>query len=224
MNDWYEAEFAKAIEKTKEWGLEAPRFEPVDQRFDLITVRDNLHYFFTQERWRFPYDFAGDCIDRHIEASRWLGYSIGLPVFLTIGEVFVNGEARYGPTYESLREELENPATKARTFHAHVWLTLPNLGVLDLVLPAAICGDHVKELGEPKPGYEEFVLHAGPESRPPRRASTVRVPVGSKDGSFVYRDVYGKRRKLVYKPMLVGLDFLAKSDEGLGASLADNVR
>ncbi len=221
MNRWYENEFQNAVAKTTEWGLEIPGCDrKTDDEFDLITIRDNIHHFFNMKRWRFPYDLAGECIDRHMNVMGWVAHAIGLDTYLTIGEVFVNGKARYKASYELFQQELDDPAAGARTFDAHVWLTLPNYGILDVVLPASICGESIKTKGDPKLKYEDVVLHAGPESRGQSGRSTVRVPMNSKDGSFIYEDVYGKKRKLVYKPMLVGIDFLAKSDTAIQDSLS----
>lgn len=215
MNRWYENEFEKAVANTEEWGLDVPECAKTDVEFDLDHIRDNIHNFFNIRRWRFPQDMAGECIDRHMNVKGWLAHAIGLQTYLTIGEVLVNGSPRYKASYELFRQELDEPATGARTFDAHVWLTLPNHGVLDVVLPASLYGERMKEKGKRKPKYEDYVLHVGPESRGRRVRSTVRAPVNSKDGSFIYTDVYRKKQKVVYQPMLVGFDFLMKSDESL---------
>jgi hypothetical protein len=215
MNRWYEKEFEKAVAKSKEWGLEVPECSKTDEELDIGEIGNAFYDFARRSGWTFPHSLAGHGIDRHVDAKLWLEQSLGLQTVLTIGEVFINGTPRYGTTFDLLRREIEAPVTATRTFDAHVWLTLPNYGVLDVVLPASICGDSFNEKGPPKLKARDFILFAGPESRERGRSSTVTLPRSSPDGSFFYRDVYGKKKKVAYNPMLVGLGFLAASDPSL---------
>lgn len=226
MNRWYEQEFEKAVAKTKEWGLDVPECAKKDDEFNIAEIRDAFAQRAVVNDWIFPYDMAGECIDRHIETKIWLEFSLGLKTVLTVGEVNINDEPRYGATYEDLQYELENPVRRSpsgikRTFDAHVWLTLPNFGVFDVVLPASICGDSLSAQRPPNLTDDQMTLHVGPESRlqRTRRNVQVTVPINSPDGSFVYRDVYGQKKKVTYRPMLVGLDFLVRSDPSIIASI-----
>lgn len=215
MNQWYREQFDGAMEKSKSWDLKVPDIPMnADTLLDLKELHEMFHFQASQEQWSFPYDMAGNCIDRHFQVWGWFKLALKLETFLTIGDVLINGKPRYNATYEELRFELDNPADSTRIFNAHVWLTFPNYGILDVVLPAALCGEKISSETPQISGPEEMILFAGPEIRR-KRKSPVTIPTGAKDGAFLYRDVYGKQKQLTYQPMLVGQDFLIRSDKAL---------
>jgi len=56
------------------------------------------------------------------------------PLQITIGAVRVRGQNVFDVTIESVKRTVENGYRKGQTVDVHVWLTLPDLTVLDLTL------------------------------------------------------------------------------------------
>lgn len=181
----YEAAFRAAFNRTVSWklycdgvevfrlgvltGAPAPPSELVEMFLMGMPTRPGMHK---------------DCGGAHTSTlmSMLLQGWPSLPV-LTIGEVLVDGNPRFGVCRQSLRAELRRPGDRSTPMQFHVWLTFPDLTIWDATFIRAM-RFHAESAcsGLPEGQRDTFV---GP---PERLAPT-----------------------LVYRPWLLGEQFLIRA-------------
>ena len=147
-----------------------------------------------------------NCIGEHIDLKINLERFTGMKTLITIGNVYIDGEPLYSPTKDSLQAELDDPITspeQARDFNGHVWLTTSTFGILDMVLPAKLMAKY----GQAKHYADELVLYVDDEVNP----DSMRVKNPNK-GVLKYKSPNGRFFTVRFEPMIVGVEYLLKSD------------
>ena len=149
---------------------------------------------------------CSNCINEHLDLKFKLEHFLGMKTLITIGDVHIDGVSLYSPTKESLQAELDDPITspeQARDFNGHVWLTTSTFGILDMVLPAKLMAKY----GQAEHYADELVLYVEDEVYP----TSVRVKNANK-GVLKYKSPNDRFFKVRFEPMLVGAEYLLKSD------------
>lgn len=181
----YKADFLKAIERSRKWGLGCPdlsmvevlvRHEGVD--FPAPDVSEVARM--SRQIPVPPQDRPGSCVPLHVgAATQLLGQDMPYQPVLTIGDVLVDDKPRYQVNRQRLRRHLREGPKATGIIHIHCWLTLPGMSVMDFSLVPAT----LREQGE-------------------------RLDLSRRDGLAVAARADDLSPKFVYKPMLVGSEFL----------------
>ena len=139
----YAENFDRALERTEKWGLRSMSSFWMQQLLlhDLTGITlptDEGARNLSRQLPVEPFDRIGDCA---VVSARMLEFLFitnapQVPV-LTIGDVRVGGTPRYQVTQKTL-ERMLRKGRSAGTMHMHVWLTWPDLRVMDLVLPSVL--------------------------------------------------------------------------------------
>jgi hypothetical protein len=150
-----------------------------------------------------------NCISEHLGLKLKLEHILGMKTLITIGDIHIDGVPLYSPTKESLQAELDDPITspeQARDFNGHVWLTTSTFGILDMVLPAKLMAKY----GQADHFADELVLYVEDEVYP----TSVRVKNPNK-GILKYKSPNDRFFKIRFEPMIVGAEYLLKSDPAM---------
>lgn len=206
MNTTYVNRFNEAVQNAEKWGAPTATLEFIDEAIGEDALVESCLEFMAKTGYTSAQSLNGECIPVHVDLYSWL-LELNLLTYVTIGDVEIDGESRYEVTEESLQQELANPATEKRVFHGHVWLTLPNGGILDLVMPSSLVADAVR-LGREIPPLS------------PERAILCMQP-NSATGDYI--DPFGVIRQVTYQPMVVGMSFLRLSDPDLDNNLGSSL-
>ena len=181
--DDYKAALRKALDRTQKWTLDTRNCVMLDQ----YLVGDLDEKASREALVRFSRDFmfdveqrAGQCAAVHLMAlAAFYDMRMPAPPVLTIGDVLVDGVARYKVTRQGLRRHIREGRGAGGIIRAHMWLTFPEFMILDLTLLPAMVG----EAGEP-------------------------LDINRPDGLAVIGQPQELKPRLVYKPMLVGEGFV----------------
>ncbi|MCE7890297.1 MAG: hypothetical protein DYH12_11460 [Sorangiineae bacterium PRO1] len=157
-HDDYETAFARAVEKSVKWNLVAPvgplRAPNLGRARDHLALigRSILTLGLGSQEIRLSCGQIHTWLFKNLRAN-------GVQCILTVGDVEVAGRLEYGTSYQRLKQELRGAHRDSdHPYPFHVWLTFPDLHVIDASffvyrfhdrLPAAwhwpdyvICSDH----------------------------------------------------------------------------------
>ncbi len=127
----YQADFQGAFRRSIKWE-QIPKDAKLPEQWDgptafdtLITIKGLVDSFPHQAE-----QIRTNCAGVHFDILRSILNTA--PCFLTIGDVFVGGKPEYGTSVQQLKREV-NGSNKGtdKIFNAHVWLTFPEMGIID---------------------------------------------------------------------------------------------
>lgn len=176
----YIQDLVAALKRTHEWNLACAgsemllRLLPVDPTTLPVPQRELVQHW-SRELQMAPIERVGNCAATHYNTLMHImpGGVPMLPV-LTIGDVLVDGKPRYNVTRNSLRQLLRKGRSRA-VMPIHVWLTWPDMTVMDLTL------------------LSSMAYHAGED-----------LDLAREDALVLYGADDLARHRLTYRPWLVG--------------------
>lgn len=131
----YEQAFLKAIERTNKLNIEDNKFE-INKSFKVDEELVNnlaLKVIEFRDNYNIPRKTTiSDCGAVSFILQKLL-LENNIPSLITIGDVVEVGKARYKTTVQSMKNELER-GVSFEPVHLHVWLTLPNMHIIDMTL------------------------------------------------------------------------------------------
>ncbi len=183
----YREAMREALQRTRKWELESPSSKLMatwvahgeEGGFKL----NNSHEWWAgfSRAIPDPPEFrANACGPVHLVALMELRkFGVEHPPLLTVGDVLIDGEPCFGVNRTSLRRYLRAGAGTDESIDVHVWLTFPDLTVVDFtIVPWKLRqDDEPMDLGRP----DALMVLGDPDAMAPRRE---------------------------YRPMLVGPEFL----------------
>ena len=140
----YVANFNKAYEYTKELGLELPKFNiDVSLYKDILDFDKALGHNITVELFEKSNlqleDLVANCFPMSLQLQSYLGKR-GINSIITSGIVYDTtlNKAIFEEPKETIEYRLSNPSAEIHNPRFHTWITLENLLVVDITLPATL--------------------------------------------------------------------------------------
>lgn len=138
----YLDELTAARERTKAWGLWCRGAEEFAAPSDRRASPSPLELQALGANMMPSEDRAGNCVGVTFGALlQMLMENWGYEPLITIGNVEVDGRPRYQVTRQSVRALLQRGPSDRSILTLHVWLTFPDLVILDLALGPAVLHD-----------------------------------------------------------------------------------
>ena len=168
----YREGLLKAIERTKKWGIACPgsktlKFYVTSAASEFGEPSPASVAALSRALPFAPQSRSGACAPLHLMLLTML-FRENLPFLpaLTIGNVLVEGSPRYQVRRQGLRQLLRDGPGATGTIDVHMWLTWPDLSILDLtILPALLLEDGIVPSLEDPGG---LVLLGKPQDLKPR--------------------------------------------------------
>jgi len=130
----YKEQFKEAIERTRDWDLlwyEPPMMS--DYRLDVTELKTAVMEYYRESRCSWE-EVVGQCFRHCVEFhDRWF-FSKRIPPTITIGDVLIDGEPKYGVDEDVLKRELEAGNRPEEDVVTHAWLTFPDYTILDFTV------------------------------------------------------------------------------------------
>lgn len=128
----YEAEFNKALARTKQWGLAVPPFTPSGQPaindVTLEKFRIAVQSILGQYQ---PEEVSQQCFQIIGLMKEALEEVFEVPLTITLGYVNFNQKPTFYTPLDKLRDLLSQPPV-FEGMNLHAWLTTPNYEIIDL--------------------------------------------------------------------------------------------
>ena len=135
----YGALFAEAIERTERLGLGRI---PFTRRSDRLLTPKTMDGLGELVRARLkgiePEHWTENCFAIHNSIAQSATALLGLPAYLTLGDVRSEGKWLCGVDEAKISEMLAIGPHHGAMVRLHAWITLPSLEVMDLTLPTSI--------------------------------------------------------------------------------------
>ena len=180
----YRSLFLRAHAKSQKWDLHPPDLrkpERVPNLATLLPYRDGVEMAMATS-FR---GFSAQCGAVHFFAAYAIGAERKVDVpYVTIGDVLVKGNPRYGASYQKLKQDVRQGPSRTGKIDCHVWLTFPDMVILDLSLGVGLGYDQEADLDESK--KDSYVIWGSPKE-------------------------LAERSGFDYRPYLVGYFFLFQS-------------
>jgi hypothetical protein len=128
----YSIKFKEAVKRSRKLGLnEGETYKRYKQNYSHEKLGKSAIARYTEMGWTTA-DLSQNCGHAHAEIYHLLD-SFGEQVYLTIGNVVINGKHSLKVTPEALVKELEKGECKG-LMNMHVWLTLPDMSIMDFTI------------------------------------------------------------------------------------------
>jgi len=130
----YKELFAEAVERTRAWDL--LWYEPPvssDFRLDIPQLKAAVIEYYRESNVSWD-DVVGECFRHCVEFHDLWIFSGQIPPTITIGDVLIDGDPKYGVDESVLKRELEAGYQPETVLNAHAWLTFPDFSILDFTV------------------------------------------------------------------------------------------
>lgn len=135
----YENDFNLAVKRTRKLGLgEYSNFKNSEER--LITV-ENIHKFCELINfYDVPYEeLANQCLSIHLRVLHYFNRFFGVNGVITIGHIVrKDGYKIFHEPMEKRLNNLQTPVDPTQSNKVHVWITLPNLEIVDFTFASTL--------------------------------------------------------------------------------------
>lgn len=128
----YEVEFQNAIQRTKDWGLNAPLFKPSERRFFNDKGLRKLNTLLQDSLGKMhPKEVSQQCFAINYSMQEQLEALLGTDLTYTLGYVEYNQRNVFYTPEDELEALLGTPVSM-RPINLHAWLTSPSYEIIDL--------------------------------------------------------------------------------------------
>ena len=135
----YNSQFAEAIERTERLGLGTIPYSPRGDRLLTPQALESLREVVAARLKGIPTDqWTDHCFAIHNSIAQAATEGLGVPAYLTIGDVRSEGKWLCNADEASIAELLKIGVQHGGAVRLHAWITLPTMEVIDLTLPTSI--------------------------------------------------------------------------------------
>ncbi|MBU1667665.1 hypothetical protein KKC13_04545 [bacterium] len=119
--------------------------EQEEMKYDVTKYKEEANEFFTAYKTAKGLDWiVNRCNDvsknflEYLEKINYQSTAYNKPLFLTIGNVKLEGEDLFTIDNNTLKEKISSCEKYTTPIDFHVWITLPDLSILDMTLDASL--------------------------------------------------------------------------------------
>ena len=135
----YNSQFAEAIARTERLGLGSIPYHPRGDRLLTPKAMESLREVVAPRLQAIPVEqWTDHCFAIHATIAQAATEGLGVPAYLTIGDVRSEGKWLCNADEATIAELLKIGPQHGGAVRLHAWITLPTMEIIDLTLPTSI--------------------------------------------------------------------------------------